>query len=186
MNSDYKIRYSDTGQLVFFEVDMQELFGINISTPGVISALNKAFNVSKTAVPIKTGLMLRSYTMDKISDTTVRCYFDPKKIIGKKRLNRIVKEYYPQYLVQYPSRLNWLDIVIKRFYDALKIEMKALSKTNKQINMDSFYPFLLLLMAAMEMKIQQEKKIRKQQEERKKALEEKRQKFLKSIKEGGK
>lgn len=186
MNSDYNIRYSDTGKLVYFEVDMKELFNVKINTPGVISALNHSFNVSKSAVPVKTGLMLRSYKMDKISSTVVRCYFDPDKIIGQKRLGRVVKEYYPQYLVQYPSRLNWLDVVIKRFYNALKVEMKELSKTNKEINMEEFYKFMIMLLTTMKEKIKEEKRIRELKTKRDEEINKKREALQKSLNKGGK
>lgn len=186
MNSDYKIKYSDTGKLVYFEADVKELFNVDLSTPGVIVALNYAFNVSKSAVPVKTGLMLRSYRIDKISNTTVRCYFDPKRIIGKKRLGKVVKEYYPQYLVRYPSRLNWLDIVIKRFYETLKIEMGKLAKTNEKIDQKNFNQFFLLLIATMNQKTEQEKKFREEQEKRQELLKQRRKRFLKSLNKGGK
>ena len=186
MKSNYNIQYSDTGKLVYFQVDMMELFHIDLSTPGVPTALNHAFNVSKSAVPVKTGLMLRSYTMDKISSTTVRCYFDPEKIIGKKRLGKVVKEYYPQYLVNYPSRVNWLDLVIKRFYDALMVEMEKLSKKNKNIDMDNYYLFMLLLIQAMKKKVEEEKKLKEAREKRRKELDKKREEFRQSLKKGGK
>lgn len=186
MNSDYKIKYRDTGKLVYFEVDMKELFNIDLSTPGVLTALNYAFNVSKSAVPVKTGLMLRSYRIDKISSTTVRCYFDPDKIIGQKRLGRVVTEYYPQYLVQYPSRLNWLDIVIKRFYNALKIEMEKLSKKNNKIDDTKFLELLVLLLADMTRKTENEKQIRKNQQKRKKDILKRRERFMETLNKGGK
>ena len=186
MNSDYNIKYSDTGKLVYFEVDMKELFNVDLQTSGIISALNHAFNVSKTAVPVKTGLMLRSYTMDKISSTTVRCYFDPNKIIGKKRLGRIVKDYYPQYLVEFPSRLNWLDVVIKRFYDALKIELEELAKKNNQIKMENYYKLLILLLADLKKKVEEEKRIKKLREKRKEEINKKREALQKSLNKGGK
>ena len=184
MNSDYNIRYSDRGKLVYFDVDMKELFNIDLNTPGVISALNYAFKVSKTAVPVQTGLMLRSYTMKRISSTTVRCYFDPEKIIGKTRLGKTVKEYYPQYLVETPKRYDWLQVLIKRFYDALKIQMERLSKKNDTIDLRPFYLFLFLLLEEQERRKKEEMKRRKQLEEQKKLQKERRDAFIKSLKGG--
>lgn len=184
MNSDYNIKYSETGKLVFFEVDMKELFNVDLNTPGVASALNYAFNVSKSAVPVDTGLMLKSYTMEKISSTVVRCFFDPKKIIGKKRKKQIVKEYYPQFLVNYPSRVNWLDLVIKRFYDALLLQMEKVAKKNSEVDMEKYYLFMLLLIASMKKKVELEKKIKKEKEKRRIELEKQREEFRKSLKGG--
>lgn len=186
MISNLNIKYSNNSKLIYFEVDMKELFNVDLSTPGVLTALNYAFNVSKSAVPIKTGLMLRSYTIDKISSTTVRCYFDPKKIIGQKRLGRVVKEYYPQYLVRFPSRINWLDIVIKKFYEALKIEMEKLAKDNSKIDNTNFLRLLTLLLATTTQKVEEEKKFRKVKEKRKELLKRRKEAFLKSLNEGGK
>jgi hypothetical protein len=184
MNSHYDIQYSDRGKLIYFDVDMKELFNVTLSTPGVISALNYAFRISKSAVPVQTGLMLRSYTMTNISSTTVRCFFDPDKILGKKRLGRIVKEYYPQYLVETPKRFDWLQILIKRFYDALKLQMELLSKKNKEIDMTGFYLLLLLLLEDHNRRKKEEMKRRKRLEEEKKKLQEKRDAFIKSLKGG--
>lgn len=182
MNSHYNIQYSERGQLVYFDVDMKELFNVNLSFPGVISALNKAFNVSKSVVPIKTGLMLRSYTMKKISSSKVRCFFDPKKIVGQKRLGRIVKEYYPQYLVDTPKRYDWLQILIMKFYKALEIEMLKLSKENKEVNMDLFYIFLLMLIHYQKKRKEEEKKRLAEEKKRKEELEKKKQEYIQSLK----
>lgn len=182
MNSNYNIQYSERGQLVYFEVDMKELFNVDLNTPDVISALNKAFNVSKSVVPIKTGLMLRSYTMKKISSTSVRCYFDPEKIIGKTRLGKTVKEYYPQYLVDTPKRYDWLQVLIKKFYDALRIQMEKLAKKNEEIKLDMFYIFMLILLEEQKRRKEEEIKRRKHLEEIKSKQKEKREAFIESIK----
>lgn len=182
MNSDHSIQYSERGQLVYFEVDIKELFNVNLSFPGVISALNKAFNVSKTAVPVKTGLMLRSYTMKKVSSSKVRCYFDPKKIVGQKRLGRIVKEYYPQYLVDTPKRYDWLHVLIMKFYRALEIEMLKLSKENKEVSMEIFYMFLLMLIHYHRKRKEEEKKRLAEEKKRKEELEKKKQEYIQSLK----
>lgn len=165
---------------------MKELFNVDLSFPGVIKALNYAFKVSKSVVPVKTGLMLRSFTMEKISKTTVRCFFDPKKIIGQKRLGRIVKEYYPQYLVDTPKRFNWLHIVIRKFYNALKLQMEQLAKKHEEIKMENFFTFMVLLLVQQQELIEQEKKRLELQEKKKKEIEEKRKAFLKSLRNGGK
>lgn len=182
MNSNYNIQYSDKGKLVYFDVDMKELFNVDLKFPGVVSALNKAFRVSKSAVPVQTGLMLKSYTMKPISSTTVRCFFDPEKIIGKTRLGRVVKDYYPQYLVEYPKRFNWLQILIKRFYDALRLDMEKLKAKNDEIDLTKFYLFLLLLLEEMEEMKKREKKRRELEKKRKEDLEQRRQAFIDSIK----
>jgi len=184
MKSSYNIQYEDRGKLVYFLVDVKELFNIDLKTPGFIAALNNAFNISKTAVPVKTGLMLRSYTMSKISSSTVRCYFDPEKILGRKRLGRIVTEYYPQYLVDTPKRFDWLQILVKKFYDALKLQMEALAKKNDEIKLETFYLFLLLLLEYHERRKREEIKRRKQLEESKRLQKEKREAFIKSLKGG--
>jgi len=186
MKSNYNIQYNDRNGIVYFEVDMMELFNVDLSTPGVITALNHAFNVSKSAVPIKTGLMLRSYTMVKVSNTTVRCFFDKDKIVGKRRLGKVVKNYYPQYLVEYPSRFNWLDLVIRKFYMALKLEMEKLAKKNKEIELENFYRLMLILLLAQEKKLNEYKKQKELKEKQREQLENERKAFRESLKRGGK
>ena len=182
MESFKGFKYSETGQLVYFQVNIKELFGVDLNTPGVPTACNYAFNVSKAAVPIKTGLMLRAYTIEKVSSTTVRCYFDPKKIIGKKRLGVIVKHYYPALLFKFPNRLNWLDLVIKRFYDTLKEEMKKIAKKNKDVDDEGFAAFWLAYMLLFKKKQKERQKQKELEDKRRKEIERKREEFRESVK----
>lgn len=144
-----KVQYDDRGKLVYFKIDVKELFGITLEEPGILQALRYAFNVSKSVVPIKTGLMLRSYTFKPISNTTVMCYFDPEKIIGKKRMGRVVTEYYPAYLFRFPSRYNWLDAVIEKFFSELNLSVRKLSKKNQNIDMLGFDIWFLMFLGLM-------------------------------------
>lgn len=111
---------------VYFRVNLKELFGVDINYPGLIGCLKRAFAISKKYVPYKTGLMLSSYTMEEITPSIYEIYFDRNKIVGKKRLGQIVKDYYPQYLVEYSSRMNWLDILSYQFYKVLITEAAKL------------------------------------------------------------
>ena len=113
---------------VYFRVNLKEIFGVDINYPGLIGCLKKAFALSKKYVPFKTGLMLSAYTMEEVSPTIYEIYFDRNKIVGKKRLGVIVKDYYPQYLVEYSSRMNWLDILSYQFYRVLITEASKLEK----------------------------------------------------------
>ena len=117
--------------VVFFIVDVQELFNVNLSFRGIIKCLNAAFMESKRYVPVATGLLKRSYTMERLDDHRVRCFFDPNKIVGQTRDGVVVKDYYPQYIAEHASRFNWLTIVIKKFYDKLYGEAKKLFKSQK-------------------------------------------------------
>jgi len=87
-------------------VNVEELFKVNLSYPGILNILKKAFNESKKFIPVWTGLMKSSYTMDRINNTAVMIYFDPQKILGKKRLGRVVKVYYPKYLKDKSTTFN--------------------------------------------------------------------------------
>ena len=99
--SSYSIQFSDGDNLAYYIVNVKELFDINLNYPGIINALRKAFKASKPSIPFMTGLLRSSYTMDRISNTSVKIYFDPKKLIGKTRLGRKVKVYYPKYLKEH-------------------------------------------------------------------------------------
>lgn len=114
--------------VVFFIVNVKELFNIDLNYPGIKTALNSAFRESKTYVPTDTGLTKRSYTMEMLDDFRVRCFFDPDKIVGQVRKGRVVKDYYVQYIAEHASRFNWLTIVIKKFYDKLYEEVRQMYK----------------------------------------------------------
>jgi len=119
------------GSIVFFQCDLEEMFGINLDYPGIRSALNDAFANSKHYIPVETGLMKSSYTMRPKSDTLVECFFDPDKIIGQMRKGHKVEEYYPQFVGSSGGgnrAWNWLTIVMNHFYDTLIADVKSLSK----------------------------------------------------------
>lgn len=119
------------GGIVFFQVDLAEMFGINLDYPGIKGALNSAFFESKRYIPVDTGLMKSSYTMRPKSDTLVECFFDPDKIIGQMRKGQKVEDYYPQFVGSSGAgnrAWNWLTIVMNHFYDKLIGEVRALSK----------------------------------------------------------
>ena len=160
MASSMGVEFSDDGSLVYFKVNMKELFRVNLETPGVKSALNEAFKASKELIPVDTGLMLKSYTMDELSNNSIICYFDRKKIIGQTRKGYKVKNYYPSYLKDYASRLTWLDLIIKRFYNTLIKNIKQINKkkNNKPIEMDNFKAFWILFLASLEKKKKEAKK----------------------------
>ena len=142
-NSSLSMESSDSGDLIYFIVNVEELFKVNLSYPGILNILKKAFNESKKFIPVWTGLMKSSYTMDRINNTAVMIYFDPQKILGKKRLGRVVKVYYPKYLKDKSTTFNWLDIIMKAFYRNLIAEAEALmykielSRSDKKDSSDS-------------------------------------------------
>src|SRR5574344_2557561 len=82
------------GEIVYFVIDLNEMFGITLDYPGIKGALNAAFLESKRYVPVDTGLMKSSYTMRPKSDTLVECFFDPDKIVGQMRKGEKVEDYY--------------------------------------------------------------------------------------------
>lgn len=169
------VEFNISSNLVYFRVNVMELFGIDLNYRGIISCLNIAFMESKLYVPVETGLMKRSYTMRKINNTTVECYFDPSKIIGKTREGYTVKEYYPQYLSETPSRYNWLDIIIKHFFDKLKVEVQSLIKRNEEkdsvISMAGFLMFMDIFNEQYKNKKEKAKKLKKLEEDKKKNKE---------------
>ena len=187
MNSHYNIQYDDEGLIVYFDIDIVELFGVDLNTTGVKSALNQAFQSARKVIPYRTGLMRRSFTMIKVSsDKKVRCYFDPKKILGVKRLGKIVTEYYPRYLIQYAKRYNWLDLVILRFLTTLELEMLKLAKTNKEIDTVNFGKFMSTFRKKQRAKIKEEKRMRELEAKQKEELKQKKETLINSIKKGGK
>lgn len=116
---------------VFFDVNVNELFGLTINTPGMKTALNKAFRISKNYVPVDSGITKKSYTIKILNNTTAHIFFDPNKVVGKSRFGRKVKTYYVQYIDASAARFNWLSIVIKRFYDSLYASAKAIIRKIK-------------------------------------------------------
>lgn len=185
MKSSNQIKFQDTGDIVYFICDVKELFNVDLNTPGVRKALNHAFNMSKSAVPYATGLMLKSYTIEQISQTAVRCYFDPQKILGQVRLGKEVKYYYPGVLKKYSSRFNWMDILVKKFYENLKINMETLkTKTNNNdIRFEGFDLFWLALLLLYKKKSAREIERMRRNKERKEKIEAQRKEFQRKIKE---
>ena len=174
-SSDPQIKAAPTNKLnqsdiVFFIVDVNELFGITLDYPGIIGALNNAFLDSKQYIPVATGLTKRSYTMEKINETQVRIYFDPKKIIGQVRKGVTVKEYYVVYIAQNAKRFNWLSIVMKHFYDRLYKEVKDIGKKhpNKPIDPTNYLAFIAFFNADYEQKKEEAKQLKKDQEQQEK------------------
>lgn len=123
---------AEQGQLVYFDVYLDEMFGIDLDYPGIKGALNAAFFESKRYVPVDTGLMKSSYVMRPKSDTLIECLFDPAKIVGQMRKGRKVTEYYPQWVgTSGPgnSAWEWLTTVVSKFIGKLMSEVKALGKS---------------------------------------------------------
>lgn len=116
---------------VFFNVNVNELFGLTVNTPGMRTALNKAFQVSKNYVPVASGVTKRSYTMKILGKNAAQIFFDPNKVVGASRFGIKVKSYYVPHIAENPGRFNWLSIVIKRFYDSLYASVKAIIRKIK-------------------------------------------------------
>lgn len=122
------------GSLVFFLVDLNEMFGVNIDYPKMRTALYNAFTESKRYIPVDTGLMKRSYSMRFQSDTVVEVFFDPQIILGGSRDGKPVQDYYPQYVGSSGASnraWNWLTIVMSHFYDKLISEVREIIRSGK-------------------------------------------------------
>lgn len=132
IDTSVNIQFSDDGNLVYFNVNTDELFDVNLSYPGMMNALKKAVRDSKEVVPFQTGLLRRSYSMDVLNQSTVRVYFDPSKIKGATRLGRVVTEYYPKYLKDKAKTFNWLDLVMRRFLKSLIVEIREMNKQKQR------------------------------------------------------
>ena len=142
MKSNISFIFDDDAPLVYFVVDTQELFKMNLDEGGLYSALQEAFRASKEEVPVATGLMKRAYTFKRLNNHSIMCSFPPDKIVGKVRAGKIVKEYYPAYLKDTVKRANWLDIVMKRFLDTLK---RLVNTHNKKENIKVNVPTIVFL-----------------------------------------
>lgn len=133
-NTTIDFTYDDKGDMVYFMVNLEQLYGIKTSFPGLRSKIRKAFEESRKVTPIDTGLMRSSYSIQYVADNRVLLFFDPHKIIGKNRKGRIVKEYYPMYLADKAKTFSWLDIVARRFFTVL---LQGIRELNKQIEKDN-------------------------------------------------
>ncbi len=58
LNTNISFQFSDKDNLVYFIVDIKELFDVSLSYPGIRTSLRKAFNNSKKFIPVDTGLMM--------------------------------------------------------------------------------------------------------------------------------
>lgn len=171
---------SNQGDYVFWTVDVKELFNIDLSYPGIKSALNAAFMESKQYVPVDTGLTKRSMTMRELSSTRVEVFFDPDKIIGKTRKGVTIKENYTIYIAESPKRYNWIAICMKHFYDELFQQVKGLiqkakkqnKEESKQPNTETFKMFMTAFMVSYKQKKQEAKILRDKVLEEKKLLAE--------------
>jgi hypothetical protein len=156
----YTMQFSEDGGLVYFLINVKELFNVSLSYPGIRSAIKKAFNESKQYIPVRTGLMKRSYTIDSVNNDTMIIYFDPAKIVGKTILGRVVKEYYPKYLSQTQARFNFLDIIMKNFYKVLISEVKQIKQqkdTENLLSMVAAMVFIQTMNDSFKKKIQNNK-----------------------------
>lgn len=144
------IELQDSGDLVYFLLDLEVLFNINLSYEGIKSLLRQAFNISRSYVPYRTGTLRKSMTMEFIENNKVLVYFDPFKILGKKIGKKsIISTYYPKYLKDKPKTFNWLDIIFKSFIDSLTGSIrKLIEEEQARIEQEESAKFLYLLMAA--------------------------------------
>lgn len=169
MRTSFNFIYSDDGPVVYFEVDVKELFNLNLDEAGIYSALQEAFQKSKEVVPVATGLMKKSYTFKRVNSHTVRCFFDPEKLLDKMRLGRKVDTYYPAYLKNSAKRYNWLDIVMKKFYDSLKTSIK---ERNKRVSKKTPIDLSIFLLFLDAFNTSYKKKLKEAIKEREKKKEE--------------
>ena len=120
------------GEIVFFRVDVYELFGVTIETPGIKKCLNIAYLECQKYCPVKTGLMKRSFTMKVLSDHQVELFFDPNKIIGQTRLGKVVETYYPMFVAETAKNYSFLTRMIYSFHETLFDEVKKMINKNKK------------------------------------------------------
>ena len=152
-SNNINIQYSDTGNLVYFYIDVKEMFGVTLSQPGMMNAIRIAMRESKSVIPDKTGLLRRSYSLLKDSNHRVMIFFDPAKIVGANRRGQTVKTYYPKYLAEKAKTFGWLDIVIRRFLMVLIAEVKILKKKQDTINIATALALYKLFIESLKQKI---------------------------------
>lgn len=127
---DYRLNQSD---IVFFRVNLNEMFGVDINYRGMKKCLNTAFISCKKYIPFDTGITYRSFTQKHLTDYEIEYFFDPAKVIGKVRKGVVVKEYYVKYIASSPKNYSWLTKVIYEFYETLFREVSRLPRAKKQI-----------------------------------------------------
>lgn len=126
--------------IVFFRVNVQELFNIDLNYRGIRTCLNRAFESCKQYIPYDSGLTYRSFTPKILNDSTVEYFFDPSKIVGQMRKGkrdkeaRLVTDYYVVYIAETTKNFSWLTKVIYEFYETLFREVSKLKKAKEQIN----------------------------------------------------
>ena len=118
------------GQEVFFITDIYELFGVPISYPGMVSAINAAFMAAKNVTPYKTGYSRKAFVMARLDDHRVKLYYDRSKIVGGMRLGKKVETYYPIWWFENSKLFNFLDIIMKKWYDTLYSNVRKLFMNN--------------------------------------------------------
>ena len=128
MISSYGIEYSDDSNLVYFTIDLYELFKITNRATGIKSLLRKALSESRRRIPYRTGRMRSSYTMEYLGRNQVKVYFDPQIIVSGK-----VKDYYPKYLKEHPKTARWFDDVFISFYQTM---LSGIEPVIEQYNID--------------------------------------------------
>ena len=81
--TSYNFEFSDDGPLVYFNVNIKQLFEVNATYPGMRRAVRRAFDATKKYVPYKTGLLRSSYTVDLLNKEIYMVYFDPQPLMSK-------------------------------------------------------------------------------------------------------
>ena len=127
---DYRLNQSD---IVFFRVNLNEMFGVDINYRGMKKCLNTAFMSCKKYIPYDTGITYRSFTQKQLTDYEIEYFFDPKKVVGQTRKGVIVKDYYVKYIASTPKNYSWLTKVIYEFYETLFREVSHLPRAKQQI-----------------------------------------------------
>lgn len=121
-NSSYQPAFDDDGNLVYFIINVEELFNTKLRYKGMMTALRKALVQSRRVVPFKTGRLRSSYKLERVNSTTVRLYFDPS-VLGD--------VYYAKYLIEYPKTRLWLQGVMTVFLYNLILSIKKLESKKK-------------------------------------------------------
>ncbi len=151
------VRILDKQEPTGFEIDLVKMFKSEL-TPELRASFNKALKSVFTSryMIVDTGLMRSSLTL-QFNARRVLVYFDPKKIIGKRRKGQVVKEYYPQYLSSFPQHARWLENLVQVFLNHLKNSVAQTNKANKD-KKNQIYTLLLISLLA---ELRKEKKVKK-------------------------
>lgn len=185
---DYRLNQSD---IVFFRVNLNEMFGVDINYRGMKKCLNTAFMSCKKYIPFDTGITYRSFTQKQLTDYEIEYFFDPAKVIGKTRKGVVVKEYYVKYIAASPKNYSWLTKVMYEFYETLFREVSHLPRAKKQIkqgermvvygrDIDDQNARIFMMTLREEYKLK-----RKEEKRRKKQMNDLRKKLLQGGKQNG-